>query len=185
MKEFPIIEAEKIILRKLESKDFFNYLDYVNNEDISNQFNFKYTIESAENRFNEIINKYNEETKPFIWVITIKETDELAGMITVDKISLSNKSFSIAYGLREKFRGNNYAYQACYCLITYIFNNFDMHRLELAHNIDNIASQKIIEKLGARFEGVARESKFYNGKFKDRKVYSIIKNEWDLYKNEK
>ena len=53
-----------------------------------------------------------------------------------------------------------------------------MHRLELAHNTDNISSQKIIERLGAKFEGIARESKFYNNGFKDRKIYSILKQEW-------
>ena len=48
----------------------------------------------------------------------------------------------------------------------------------MAHNIDNIASQKIIETLGAKLEGIARESKYYDGDFKDRKIYSILQNEW-------
>ena len=58
-----------------------------------------------------------------------------------------------------------------------------MHRLEIAHNIDNIASQKIIEKLGAKLEGIARESKFYDNGFKDRKIYSILKMEWEEIKD--
>lgn len=89
-----------------------------------------------------------------------------------------NKRFSIAYGLRKKYRGYGYAYQAAYVLIDYVFKNLDMHRAELAHNIDNIASQKTIERLGAMFEGIARESKFNDNKFIDRKIYSILKSEW-------
>ena len=178
MKEFPLIEEKNIILRKLEMSDCDGYLDYVTDEKISSQFNFHYNVESAKLRLEELTQKYSQENKPFVWAIALKDTNEFVGMITIDSISFANKRFSIAYGIREAFRGNNYAYLACIALIDFIFNNFDMHRLELAHNIDNIASQKTIEKLGAKFEGIARESKFYNNGFKDRKIYSILKHEW-------
>lgn len=178
MKEFPILEKNNIVLRKLELFDFASYFDYVTDETISKQFNFNYNQESAKNRLEELVEKYTKDNKPYIWVIALKSTNEFIGMITVDTVSFTNKRFSLAYGIRKKYRGNNYAYLASVILIDFIFKNFDMHRLELAHNVDNIASQKIIEKLGARFEGVARESKLYNNVFKDRKIYSILKQEW-------
>ena len=53
-----------------------------------------------------------------------------------------------------------------------------MHRLEITCNVDNIASKTVIEKLGATFEGICRESKYYDNEFKDRRVYSILKREW-------
>ena len=59
-----------------------------------------------------------------------------------------------------------------------MFDKLDMNRLELAHIIDNIASQRVIEKLGAKYEGIARESKFYINEFKDCMIYSILKKEW-------
>lgn len=178
MNKFPILEKNDIILRKLEISDYDNFLEYVTDKKISSQFNFNYNKESAKLRLEELVKKYSEEIKPFIWAIAIKNTNEFIGIISIDSISFSNKRFSLAYGIRASFRGNNYAYIASVALIDYIFNNFDMHRLELAHNIDNIASQKTIEKLGAKFEGIARESKFYKNRFKDRKIYSILKQEW-------
>lgn len=183
MKEFPILEKNEIVLRRLETSDYESYLDYVTDEKISSQFNFNYNEESAKLRLEELVEKYSQENKPFVWVIALKDTNEFVGMITIDSISFSNKRFSLAYGIRATYRGNNYAYIASVALINYIFNNFDMHRLELAHNTDNVASQKIIEKLGAKFEGIARESKFYNNEFKDRKIYSILKQEWLEDKN--
>ncbi len=180
MKEFPILNGKEIILRKLESDDFNDYYNYVTDEKIAKQFNFNYNEESAKKRLVELVEKYNQDDKPFIWVIALKSNNEFIGMITVDYISYLNKRFSLAYGIREKYRGYNYAYYASKILIDYIFNNLDMHRLEISHNIDNYASQKVIEKLGAKFEGIARESKYYDGQFKDRKIYSILKDEWVL-----
>ena len=71
-----------------------------------------------------------------------------------------------------------YAYEAIVKLLDYVFNNFDMHRLELTCNVDNIASRRIIEKIGAKFEGIARESGTYDNKFVDRRVYSLLKEEY-------
>ena len=173
-----MLESNIIILRKLELNDFDNYLDYVTDEEISKQFNFNYNEESAKLRLIELFNKYEQENKPVVWAIVLKSTYEFVGMITIDFISYTNKRFSLSYGIREKYRGNSYAYLASVILIDFMFNNFDMHRLELAHNVDNIASKKIIKKLGAKLEGIARESKFYNNEFIDRKIYSILKQEW-------
>lgn len=178
MKEFPRIEGENIVLRKLETSDLDAYIDYMMDDKIKKQFNFNHTKESATERLNELVKKYEEERKPFVWAIADKQTNELLGIISIDNHSFVNHSFSLAFGITEKYRGHGYAYEASYNLISYIFSNWEMHRLEIAHNIDNIASQKTIEKLGAQLEGVARESKYYDGAFKDRKIYSILKREW-------
>lgn len=178
MLEFPIIECSKVILRKLELTDYDNYYDYVSDEKIAKQFQFNYNKQTCMERLDELVKKYENNKKPFVWAIALKNSNELVGIISIDTISFNNKRFSIAYGIRDKYRGNNYAYDASLYLIDYIFSNFDMHRLELAHNTNNVASQKIIEKLGAKLEGIARESKYYDNKFIDRKIYSILKQEW-------
>ena len=131
-----------------------------------------------------MVKRYDEEIKPFVWGIALKTTNELVGIISVDSYSMVNKKFSLACGITEKYRGHGYAYEATYQLIDYMFENVGMHRLEIAHIIGNIASQKTIEKLGAKFEGVARESKFYIDGFEDRKIYSILKPEWEENKKD-
>jgi len=178
MKEFPIIETNNLILRELINDDFENYYDYVTDELIAKQFLFEYNEETANQRLNELVEKYQSDSKPHVWAIALKTNNEFIGIISLDSISFRNKNFSIAYGIRKKHRNKGYAYEASYALIDYVFNNYDMHRLQLAHNSDNIASQKVIEKLGATLEGIARESKYFDGKFKDRKIYSILKKEW-------
>ncbi len=185
MNEFPIIETNDLILRKLELTDYDNYYDYVTDDAISKQFLFDYDRESCYKRLEELIQKYSsEEDESLVWAIALKSTNEMIGIITLYPISFANKNCEIGYGIRKKHRANNYAYKASYALIDYIFNNWDMHRFQIAHNVDNIASQKTIEKLGAKLEGIARESKFYNNGFVDRKIYSILKSEWIAMKNE-
>lgn len=171
---------EDIILRELTLEDYDDFYNYVTEEDIAEQFLFNHDKESANKRLNELVSRYKEENKPFVWAIAKGDTNELVGIISFDNVDLNNKSFSIAYGVRKEFCQHNYAYKATKILVDYAFNQLDMHRFEIACNVDNMASKMTIEKLGATLEGICRESKLYKNEFKDRYIYSILKNEWKL-----
>ena len=181
MKEFPIIETESLVLRKLEITDFENHFDYVTDEMVAKQFLFHHTKESCKKRLEEIIESYNRENKPFIWGIAFKENNELIGIISADTVSFNNKNFSIACGIIEKYRKKGYGFQATVALVDYFFKHLDMYRVQLGHRVGNMGTQRIVEKMGAKFEGIARSSKFYEGEFKDRKIYSILKPEWEEF----
>lgn len=167
-----------LLLRKLKNSDFNEFWDYVNDPDIKKQFFFDHSEETARIRLQEIVLKSDNQPNLNVFGIALSRNDELIGIISLDKVSFSNKNCSLAYGLRKKYRHNGYMYLAVSVLIDYIFDNLDIHRIELACNIDNIASKKTILKLGALFEGTSRESKFYDGKFKDGLIFSILKDEW-------
>ena len=56
----------------------------------------------------------------------------------------------IGYAILREYRGNNYAYKACKAIIPFI----GLHTLEciiLTARCDNLASNKIIKNLGAKF----------------------------------
>ena len=82
MKEFPIIETKNLLLRTMLLKDFDNYYDYVTDNLVSKQFMFNCYKETANKRFQEILERYNNDVKPNIWVIAIKDTDELIGIVS-------------------------------------------------------------------------------------------------------
>jgi ribosomal-protein-alanine N-acetyltransferase len=41
-----------------------------------------------------------------------------------------------------------------------------------------MVSQKVLQKAGFRKEGIIRKSVFSKGKWKDRALYSILREEW-------
>lgn len=141
--------------------------------DIEKLIRVKLTKEEYKEKLKEII-KTNKET----YAISLKETDELIGIISADNIDENSKNYSLSYGIREKFRKQGYAYEAIYKFIDYYFKEKNMHRVRLGCLLDNIGSQKLYEKLGAKKEGIEREAKYYDNKFKDKTIYSILKSEW-------
>ncbi len=58
----------------------------------------------------------------------------------------------------------------------YIFNETDIIRLFAEPFAYNLASCRVLEKVGFEFEGTLRKNAIKNNKILDMKMYSIIKN---------
>ena len=68
--------------------------------------------------------------------------------------------------------------EALKAVISYLFKEISMNRIEGRHNTLNLASGRVILKSGMKFEGIMRETDINrNGEFCDLVVYSILKSD--------
>jgi len=64
-------------------------------------------------------------------------------------------------------------------LLAYAFEELKMNRVVLQTDELNVRSRRAIEKIGARFEGVAREdSVVWDGRVRSSAIYSLLRSEW-------
>ena len=59
-----------------------------------------------------------------------------------------------------------------------MFLSKDTVRVQAETNVENTASQKVLEKAGFRREGVVRKVAFIRGEWRDCYLYSILREEW-------
>ena len=68
-------------------------------------------------------------------------------------------------------------------LLTHTFETLGLNRVELMTDYLNDASRRAILRLGAKEEGVLRNYVVMpNGRVRDTVVFSILKNEWPVVK---
>ena len=85
----------------------------------------------------------------------------------------------MGYALDEKFWNNGYMTEAAKAMIDYAFEKFELDVLSIQTNVVNIASQKVIEKVGFVYEGFRRKSSVdFDGTVRDVKMYSMLREEW-------
>jgi RimJ/RimL family protein N-acetyltransferase len=66
-----------------------------------------------------------------------------------------------------------------YLLFTYAFETLKCIRLQLKTDLRNERSQKAIERIGAKKEGVLRNHMILpDGRYRDSVFYSILDSEW-------
>jgi len=104
--------------------------------------------------------------------------EQLAGVIGLHYIDRTNKKTSIGYWLAEPFQGYGLMTRACRALISYVFEQLQLNRVEIRVAVDNRKSRAIPERLGFVNEGVVREVEWLYDHFVDHVVYGMLAKEW-------
>jgi [ribosomal protein S5]-alanine N-acetyltransferase len=53
------------------------------------------------------------------------------------------------------------------------------HRLEAGTDVDNVAEQKALERIGFTREGVLREVAFRDGAWRNTLIYGLLRQDWE------
>lgn len=91
---------------------------------------------------------------------------------------LENKQVEIGYVLHPQYRRNGLAFEALVAVIDFVFISLEKHRIVASIDPENLASIKLIEKLGFRREGFFVESSWFHGQWVDDLRFAILAREW-------
>ena len=179
-----ILENESLLLQPLSNNDI-DIIETISYSDELGEFGKRVkNRKSLEHYFNFCMNaKKANELYPFI--ILNKKSKEAIGITMLGNISFPNKRLEIGWTwLGEKFQGTGINYQCKKLLLDYCFDDLKLRRVEFKIDIENIKSQKAIEKIGAIKEGLLRNYNIQSyGNSEGTYVYSILKEEWSEFMN--
>jgi [ribosomal protein S5]-alanine N-acetyltransferase len=63
-------------------------------------------------------------------------------------------------------------------LLQWAFNTLDLNRVEAETDTRNMASARVLERLGFAREGTLREDRVVNGEVSDSWVYGLLRRDW-------
>ncbi|WP_039976270.1 GNAT family N-acetyltransferase [Vibrio jasicida] len=114
------------------------------------------------------------KTEAFGFGIYDREYNNLLGMAAVNELYHTFNMASIGYWVADKYQRKGYAQEAIRALAEFCFAKLSLTRVEIVCDPDNIASQALIESVGAKKEAIARNRFIFHGKPKDGVVYSLL-----------
>ena len=83
--------------------------------------------------------------------------------------------FEIGIALFPEHRSRGVGTTAQRLLVRYLFENTPAHRLEAYTEVENVAEQRALEKVGFEREGVLRRTVFRAGMWHDSIVYALFR----------
>ena len=89
------------------------------------------------------------------------------------------RSASLGYVLNEESWGHGYATEATYAVLGWAFETLDLNRVQAEADTRNVASARVLEKLGFVLEGTLREDCVVNGDVSDSWVHGLLRREWN------
>ena len=121
-----------------------------------------------------------KEGKVIPFVIRDNRTSEIIGSTRLFDVDNRHKTAEMGWTwLNPKCFGQKINLEAKLLLLTYSFETMCLNRVQFKTDITNTRSQKALQKIGAKFEGILRNHKIRrNGSLGNSIVYSIIISEW-------
>ena len=109
-----------------------------------------------------------------------RKTGEIAGSTRYMNANLAHLGVEIGFTfLGKSWQRTHINTEAKLLMLAHAFDDLGLNRVEFRTDFLNFKSQKAIERLGAKKEGVLRNQMIMrDGRIRDSVVYSIIRNEW-------
>ena len=168
-----MLKGEKVGLSAIEEADLKILLDWRNKPEYRQYFR-EYRELNMSQQKEWFFSKAIKDDSTLMFGITELETNELIGVCGLCYINWVNGNADLSLydtGLAE---------ESCKILFKYAFGELRLNRIWT--EIYTIDKKKITlyKKLGMNIDGTLRESYFYNGKFIDSYIFSILKKEFSL-----
>lgn len=170
------METKRLIIRKAEESDLQAYLNIRNSEFVL-QYNpmSVITMEKGLERLKE----YNQSENVFF--LETKDDNKLIGAVFAEQDDLRYRveSKTISYFLDEKCSGKGLMSEALKEIVKHLFRDEKTEVISARAFSENIASLKLLEKIGFTREGILRHCvKGLDGKVYDDVVFSLLKSEF-------
>ena len=116
----------------------------------------------------------------YIFCVKLVETNEFIGLIALNLGKLKYKIAEVWYKTHPKYWKNGYTTEALLEILKLGFLTLKLHRIEAGCAVDNLASIKVLEKVGMSNEGTKRKILPIRGRWVDNFFYSILENEFKV-----
>lgn len=157
-------------LRPIERADI-ELLYKWNNENVLGQWQGREFVSLSEYTRRYDAGDFNSGTLQLL----IVEARKPAGLFAIKFPRKGLAQFGIS--LDPAFRRQGIAYQALVLAVNYVFDNYQVERIEADTDIENDVAKRPLLKAGFRLEGVLRRYRYHHGKFHDAAMYSLIRDD--------
>jgi len=168
----PQLETTRLVLRALVPGDADDIFAYAADPAVA-----QYTLWSAHTTL--------EDSRQFIawisggslacWAIVQPITGQVIGTSFLHSHHARHRRAEIAFNLAKHSWGRGYATEAAQAVIRAGFTHYGLNRIEGTCMLGNVASARVMEKVGMRCEGILRQNVLAKGAFHDMKLYAILR----------
>ncbi len=167
-----LLEGKTVNLRPLEKEDISFWHKWASNVDSEYFFPSQRSIAELEKALSE---PGPHEFKDFL--IEKKDGTKIGLITHFHALHPMGKTVEIGAYLIPNERRKGYGTEATQLMVDYLFLSKEVPCIQATTHIEN-PSQKALEKVGFRREGVMRKRSFIRGEWTDIVLLSILREEW-------
>ncbi len=179
MNIFPILATKRLDLVEIQQSHLSDiYLlfsdwkvtEYYNLLPLKNEQDGQNLLDWFRNRFKDGLG--------IRWGIALKGESNVIGTIGFNNFTPKHRA-NIGYDLQSSYWSRGYMTEALQAVIDFGFNKLEINRIEAEVMQGNVMSEKLLEKLQFKREGILRQWMLWNERYYDMTMYSLLKTDYD------
>ncbi len=171
-----ILTGNSVTLRSLQERDASQLCQIVNQVAIRQAMvTIKYPFSEADAL--ALIQQSNSEHCSR-FAVQLKDQMEMVGCISLLEIDKVHLQAELSFFISAQAGGKGLTTEAGRIALRYAFTALKLNRLYALHLSGNVASAKVLEKLGFTIEGVLRDRVRKNNHFYDVTLLSLLRREF-------
>ena len=179
-------ETDRLILRDFVHSDMEDYHKWISDSEVMHYLDWKTTSieETKKNFFRTMEDAQNPDRKEYYFAIIAKETKQHVGSagFTIKAKHADSGIAELGYFLLKDYWGKGIAVEAVLRIIEFGFNSLKLHKISASCDKENKPSERIMQKCGLSKEGELRRESFHLNQWRNKVLYSILKDEWENLK---
>ena len=139
--------------------------------------------ESKKNLMEAVADIENPKRTKYFLAIELKENRDFVGSIgyTVTDNTPAGKMVHAGYFILPEYHSKGYVSESLHELLRFAFEENSVYRFETGCLVDNISSERVMQKNGMVREGYFMACEWHDGRYKDRVTYRMLKSEWGAH----
>jgi RimJ/RimL family protein N-acetyltransferase len=172
-----VVDTPRLKLRRFSADDWRDLYEYLSQEET---VKFEpYGVFTEEMAKAEAARRTDDMA---FWACELNSSGKVIGNVYLAEQDCGN--WEIGYVFNQNFWHNGYASEAVKAMMNWAFNENNTHRITAMCNPANVASWKLLERVGMRREGHLESNIFFskdpNGNpiWQNTYIYAVLQGEW-------
>jgi RimJ/RimL family protein N-acetyltransferase len=177
---YPILTS-RLNIRPFEAADIDDLFEFHSRPDV---VQYLYWHARSRSEVQEVLQKRIDsktmrgEGERLVLAVELIETGKVIGDLYLMWRSQEHQQGEIGFVFNPDYQGQGYATEASKVLLSIGFMEFGFHRIFGRCDARNVASYKLVERLGMRREAHFVQNELFKGEWGDELVYAILQDEW-------
>ena len=184
-KDPPTLRTGRLILRRLLKSDAADMYEYSSDPNVTRfllwdpHTSIKYTT-----RYLAYLQSRYKAGEFYDWAVIDRKSGKMIGTCGFTSFDFQNNSAEVGYVLNPAYWHRGIAPEALAEVLHFAFMILGLNRVEAKYMVGNTDSRRVMEKVGMKFEGVARSSMYVKGRYVSIGVCAILRSEYISHTNQ-
>ncbi len=174
------LETDRLLLREFTAQDWPDVLAYQSDPLYLRYYPWTFRTADQVQAFVNMFLVWQQERPRtrFQLAIVLKAENKLIGNCGIRGNNGALIQADMGYELDSLYWGRGYATEAARAMVAFGFDTLHLERVWAECVAENVASVRVLEKVGLRLEKREPAHQFIKGRWHDRLVYAIDAEEW-------